>query len=328
MRGESPDFRRELKWVRRRFDRAAPGFDAAAVLHSDVRDILLERLGLTALDPRVVLDAGAGTGHSSRALRRRYPRARVIALDASLGMLKVAGRQRSWLRRFDRVCADAHRLPFADGSVDLIVSNLMLPWCDPDRVFAECRRVLAPRGLLSFTSLGPDTLRELREAMRSLDAQVPIGRFIDMHDLGDALVRAGFAAPVLDVDRYTLTYSDMGGLMTDLKAVGAQDAALGWPRVHGGRDFPALQAAYEIHRCEGRLPATCEVVFGQAWSPTTAPTAQPGRTGESAVSLEEITRSLPSRSSGNPVSIGRASITSIGTSPGRVPSGRTPRVKE
>jgi malonyl-CoA O-methyltransferase len=296
MRGASPDFRRELPWLRRRFDRAAPGFDAAAVLHQEVRDILLERLGFTALDPRVVLDAGAGTGHASRALKRRYPRARVIALDASLGMLKVAGRQLSWLRRFDRVCADAHRLPFADGSVDLIVSNLMLPWCDPDAVFAECRRVLAPRGLLSFTSFGPDTLRELREAVKSTDANLAVGRFIDMHDLGDALVRAGFAAPVLDVDTYTLTYSDMGGLMTDLKALGAQHALVGWPRKHGGHEASVLRANYESHRRDGRLPATCEVVFVQAWSPTVS-AARPGRIGESVVALEEITRSLPSRAS-------------------------------
>jgi malonyl-CoA O-methyltransferase len=286
--------------MRRRFDRAAPGFDAAAVLHAEVRGILLERLGLTALEPRVVLDLGAGTGHASRALRRRYRQARVIAVDASLGMLRTATRQQSWLRRFDRVCADAHRLPFADGSVDLIVSSLMLPWCDPDGVFAECRRVLAPRGLLSFSSLGPDTLRELRGAWAAVDAGVHVGRFIDMHDLGDALVRAGFAAPVLDVDTYTLTYSDMSGLMTDLAAIGAQDVSTGRLRgTSGRRTVAALRAAYEPHRRDGRLPATCEVVFGHAWAPTI--TRQRG-SGDAAVSLEEITRLLPSRSGGNPVS--------------------------
>jgi malonyl-CoA O-methyltransferase len=122
--------------VRRSFDRAAATYDAAAVLHAEVRDNLLARLDLMALAPRVAVDAGAGTGHASRALKRRYPRSLVIALDISQSMLQTAARQHTWLRRFARVCADAERLPLADGSVDLILSNLMLQWCNPDPVFA------------------------------------------------------------------------------------------------------------------------------------------------------------------------------------------------
>ncbi|HEY0802121.1 MAG TPA: methyltransferase domain-containing protein, partial [Steroidobacteraceae bacterium] len=121
----------EPRWVRRSFDRAADTYDAAAVLHAEVRENLLERLQLTLLEPRVVLDAGAGTGHASRALKRRYPKALVAALDSSRGMLAAAARQRSWLRPLQRVCADAELLPLADGSVDLIVSNLLLHWCNP-----------------------------------------------------------------------------------------------------------------------------------------------------------------------------------------------------
>jgi malonyl-CoA O-methyltransferase len=196
-------------WVRRSFDRASTSYDAAAVLQSEVRDLLLERLELTALDPRLVLDAGAGTGHASRALTRRYPKARVLAVDSALGMLRAAAAQQSWFRPFTRVCADAARLPLQNGSVDLILSNFMLPWSDPDDVFAEFRRVLAPRGLLSFTSLGPDTLKELRAAWAQVDPHSRVIAFLDMHDIGDALVRAGFAAPVLDVERYTMTYTDV-----------------------------------------------------------------------------------------------------------------------
>lgn len=293
MHGEFPQSTLDLRWLRRSFDRAGPGFDAAAVLHAEVRRILLERLEFTALEPKVVLDAGAGTARGSRALKRRYPQARVIALDASLGMLSAAARQLSWLRRYDRVCADAQRLPFAAGSVDLILSNLMLPCCDPDVVFAECRRVLSPRGLLTFSSLGPDSLKELRAAWASIDGESHVNRFVDMHDLGDALVRAGFAAPVLDVETYTLTYGDMGGLLTDLRAVGAHNATAGRAKGLTGRGkFAALRAAYESHRREGRLPATMEIVFGHAWAPLPAA----GRAGgEAAMSLEEITRLLPSK---------------------------------
>jgi len=284
----------DTRWVRRSFDRAAGTFDDAAVLHAQVRDNLLARLDLMALAPGLVVDVGAGTGHASRALIRRYPKARVIALDSSPHMLQAAGRQQSWLRRFARVCADAERLPLADGSVDLILSNLMLQWCNPTQAFAEFRRVLAPHGLLSFTTLGPDTLRELRSAWAEVDSHTHVHQFIDMHDLGDALVRGGFASPVLDVERYTLTYLDVRRVAADLKATGGHNATVGRARgLTGRRRFAALQAAYETFRQEGRLPATYEVVFGHAWTPDT----EVGRsTSDGAtVSLDDIKQQLRAR---------------------------------
>jgi malonyl-CoA O-methyltransferase len=284
----------DARWVRRSFDRAARTFDDAAVLHAQVRDNLLARLDWMAMAPRVVVDAGSGTGHASRALIRRYPKARVIAVDSSPRMLHAAGRQQSWLRRFARVCADAERLPLADGSVDLILSNLMLQWCNPDQVFAEFRRVLAPHGLLTFTTLGPDTLREMRSAWAEVDSRTHVHQFIDMHDIGDALVRGGFASPVLDVERYTLTYLDVRRVAADLKATGAHNATMGRAKgLTGRRQFAALQAAYEAHRQDGRLPATYEVVFGHAWAPDTD--VRRGAQDGASVSLDDIKRQLRAR---------------------------------
>jgi len=280
--------------VRRSFDRAAITYDAAAVLHAQVRDALLARLDWVTLAPQVVLDAGTGTGHAARALKGRYPKARVIALDCAPRMLREAGRRSSLLRRFDRVCADAAQLPLADGSVDLIFSNLMLQWCDPDAVFAEFRRVLKARALFCFTTLGPDTLRELRSAWRAVDSRTHVNQFIDMHDIGDALVRGGFAAPVLDVERYTLNYLDVRRVAADLKATGAHNATKGRGRGLTGRaGFAALEAAYEPFRQAGRLPATYEVVFGLAWTPETA-AARPGD-DSAAISLAELKRQLSIR---------------------------------
>jgi malonyl-CoA O-methyltransferase len=279
--------------VRRSFDRAATTYDAAAVLHAEVRGNLLARLDLMALAPRVAVDAGAGTGHASRALKRRYPKSLVIAVDTSQRMLQAAGRRQSWLRRFARVCADAEHLPLADGSVDLILSNLMLQWCDPDPTFAEFRRVLAPQGLLIFTTLGPDTLRELRSAWRAVDSRTHVNQFIDMHDLGDALVRAGFASPVMDVERYTLTYLDVRRVAADLKATGAHNSTIGRARgLTGRRQFAGLQNAYEAFRQDGRLPATYEVVFGHAWMPVAA--AHRG-SQDATVSLDDIKQQLRAR---------------------------------
>jgi malonyl-CoA O-methyltransferase len=217
----------------------------------------------------------------------------VLAVDSARGMLQAAAARRSWFRPFFALGADAVRLPLADGSVDLVLSNFMLPWCEPDAVFAEFRRVLAPRGFLTFTSLGPDTLKELRAAWAKVDSHSRVLQFIDMHDLGDALVRAGFIEPVLDVERYTLEYSDVRALARDLKAVGARNATAGRLKgLTGPRKFAAMQSAYEVHRRSDRLPATYEVVFGQAWSPR-APAARSG--SAAGISLEDLRGQMPSR---------------------------------
>lgn len=268
-----PGFRIDGREVRRSFGRAARDYDAAAVLQARVREELLERLDLVRIEPAVVLDLGAGTGHGTIALKRRYRSSQVFALDLAEGMLREAARRQTLLRRFRRVCADAAALPLRAGSVDLVYSNLMLQWCDdPDRVFAECRRVLRPNGLLTFATFGPDTLVELRRAWSAADGRTHVNRFIDMHDLGDVLVRGGFAEPVLDVERYTLTYADVRDLMRDLKTVGAHNASAGRPRGLTGKGaLGRMLAAYEGYRCDGRLPATYEVVFGHAWAPVDPP---------------------------------------------------------
>ncbi len=293
MAGEGDAHLVDAAFARRAFNRASPGYDAAAVLQGETRNLLLERLQLTDLEPRLILDAGAGTGIASRELKRRYPKARVLAVDSAERMLKAAAARSSWLRPLARVCADAARLPLPGASVDLVFSNFMLPWSDPDRLFAEFRRVLAPRGLLTFTTLGPDTLRELRGAWARVDPRPRVHAFIDMHDLGDALVRAGFAEPVLDVERYTLEYADLARLAADLKALGQVNALAGRPRgLTGPRTFEAMRSAYEAHRRDGRLPATYEVIFGQAWAPS-----QLLHRGASpnTVPLEDMRRQLATR---------------------------------
>jgi len=287
----SDPFDIDVARVRRSFGRSAGEYDAAAVLQQRVRDELLERLDIVRLEPAVVLDLGAGTGHASLALKRRYRSSQVIALDLTEGMLREASRRQTLLRRFRRVCGQAAALPLRDASVDLVFSNLMLQWCpDPDAVFRECRRVLKPGGLLTFTTFGPDTLVELRRAWAAADAHTHVNRFIDMHDLGDALVRSGLAEPVMDVERITLTYAGAHDLMRDLKAIGAHNANAGRPRGLTGKGALArMAAAYEQYRRDGRLPATYEVVYGQAWCPV-APPRRKGLPGEVVVPIGKIGR--------------------------------------
>lgn len=252
--------------VRKSFDKASSGYEATAVLQASVADELLGRLDAFELRPGVVLDLGAGTGRATAALKRKYRHALLIALDLAPGMLVEAQRRQRLFRRFQRVCADASRLPFADASVDVIFSSLMLQWCNLDWAFAEVRRVLKPEGLFAFSTFGPDTLMELRAAWAQADEHHHVHPFMDMHDVGDALVRAGLMEPVLDVERVQLTYTGVLGLMRDLKAIGAHNLAPGRTRGLTGRSrLQKMQAAYEAFRHDGRLPATYEVVYGAAW---------------------------------------------------------------
>ncbi len=264
--------------MRRAFDRAARTYDDHAPLQKEVALRMAQRLDLVKLNPRRVLDIGSATGGSTRLLAQRYPQAEVYALDISLGMLNEARRAAPLLaegfaRRTALVCADAEALPFAPGSVDLVFSNLTLQWCgEPERALSEMRRVLAPGGLLMFSSFGPDTLKELREAFARADGFVHVHAFLDMHDLGDALLRARFASPVMDAEHFTITYPDVDKLMRDLKALGAHNVSAGRARgLTGKTRMRAMRAAYERWRRNSVLPASYEVVYGHAWAPELEP---------------------------------------------------------
>jgi malonyl-CoA O-methyltransferase len=278
--------------VARAFDRASASYDDAAALQEQVRNELLARLEELPAKPGAVLDLGAGTGHASRALKRRFPAATVVAVDIAPGMLERARAQSRWLRRFERVRADAYALPFRDHAFDLVFSSLMLQWCDDlDAVFAEMARVLKPGGLLLFSTFGPGTLAELREAWAASDAQRHdvadhVIHFFDPHDLGSALMHAGFAEPVLDVDRVVLRYADTMSLMRELKAIGASNASRGRARgLTSPRRLAAMNEAYERFRSEGTLPATYEVIHATAWGGERKTREFPGETVISASAI-------------------------------------------
>jgi malonyl-CoA O-methyltransferase len=257
--------------ARRAFERAAASYDEAAVLQREIGSRMLERLDYVRLKPQTVLDLGCGTGQGIDALAKRWRKSKIIALDLAESMLQRARRRGAWLNRPWPLCADLEALPLADDSIDLVISNASLQWAgDLPRAFTELRRVLRPEGLLMFTTFGPDTLIELRRAWALADAgaHAHVSPFLDMHDIGDALMRAGFADPVMDAERITMTYESVHGLMRDLKAIGGRNALQDRPRGMTGRQrLSALEQAYEQERRDGRLPSTWEVVYGQAWIP-------------------------------------------------------------
>ena len=270
--------------VRASFNRAANTYDAAAVLQKRVREEMLSRLDLVNIKPKAILDAGCGTGHGSFALQKRFSNANIVSLDLAFNMLQQTKLQRPWLQKCLQkmlhqqhlLCADIENLPIASNSMGLVWSNLAIQWCnDLDGAFSELVRVLQPEGLLMFSTFGPDTLKELRAA--TTNGHTHVSRFIDMHDIGDALIRAGFSTPVLDVEHYTLTYDDVKSVMTDLKSIGAHNATAGRARGLQGRGFlQNLVQNYEQFRVAGKLPVTFEVVYGHAWKAESKPNLDDG----------------------------------------------------
>jgi malonyl-CoA O-methyltransferase len=273
--------------VRRHFGRAVATYDGAAVLQREVGARLAARLDVVRLAPRRILDAGCGTGDALGEFAARYPRASRVALDLALPMLDrartktaerrtLAGRLLAPLRSRPALgaplfaCGDIGALPFAAASFDLVWSNLALQWVpDPRRAFTECLRVLDVGGLFAFTTFGPDTLQELRTVFAAIDAAPHVSRFLDLHDVGDLLVDTGFSDPVMEMERFTLTYAGATEFLRDLKAIGATNAVPGRARgLTGRRRWNRLLAGLEDLRAsapDGRLPATYEVVYGHAW---------------------------------------------------------------
>jgi malonyl-CoA O-methyltransferase len=250
----------DARIARRRFDRAAATYLGAARLETEVGARMLERLDYVRVAPAMILDAGCGPAPQAAGLARRYPRAALVTLDFSLPMLARARRALGWRarlrgRRALPVCAALERLPFASGRVQLAWSNMALHWAaDAPAALAELSRVLAPEGLLMFSTLGPDTLKELRAAVGT----ARVHRFADMHDVGDALVAAGFAEPVMDMEMLTLRYAGAGGVAADLRASGQTLARSDRARGLAGRRLRAALAG-------AGASASFEVIYGHAW---------------------------------------------------------------
>lgn len=257
--------------IRKSFDRAADTYDASAMLQQEVAKRLVERLDYIRQQPNTVLDLGCGTGNITSSMIARYPKANILALDLSYNMLKKTKKQGGWFSKKPLcICADAENLPLKKDSVDLLISSLMLQWSnDIHATFRGFRRVISPNGLLMFTTFGPDTLKEIRASWAMVDNKPHTSQFTDMHDIGDALLAAGFSNPVMDMDMMTVTYESVRELMRDIKNIGASNATEGRSKgLMGKQRLADFEAAYEDFRDnKGLYPTTWEVIYGHAWVP-------------------------------------------------------------
>lgn len=249
----------DARRARRGFARAAAGYEAVAVLQREIASRMQERLDYVKIQPGRVIDLGCGTASRLQALAERYPQAEVLGIDASEAMLRAGN------KHLPLLAADAEALPLKPGVAGLVWSNLLLHWLgDPLAGLREASRILETGGLLMFSSFGPDTLKELRASFS--DGYEHCLPFIDMHDYGDMLIDCGFAEPVMEVERLTMTYPTAEALLGELRQNGSICASPGRRKTLLGKErWRDVRKAYEAFRVDGRLPASFEVIYGHAW---------------------------------------------------------------
>ncbi len=287
-----------IQLVSRHFARAAGSFDDNAVVFQQISERLLGRLELLAITPDRILDLGSRTGYQLAALQRHYPKATVVGVDpAATADEQLVGPSfwRRWHlsrhRNTIQVTADPHRLPFVDGQFDLVVSNLLLPWCrDPRQVFREVHRVLNQGGAFLMTSAGPDTLLEYRALWAKMDSHLHVFGLLDMHDVGDAMLAAGFAAPVLDRENMYVDYPSVAALQTELRRLGAANIALGR---RSGLMSSTVCERLNMLAPAGRFKVTLELIQGHGWKGDLPAQGQHSDDGYT-IPLDSIRRTLGS----------------------------------
>ena len=274
--------------IKHAFDAAANTYDKVAVLQQEINNRLLECFDLFSIECERVLDLGSGTGYATDKIKKRFRRVKIVETDLSYSMLRQSKSKQSKLfSSQQQVCSTARQLPFKENSFDVVYSNLMLQWCaNLDEVFLEINRVLKTGGVFVFSSFGPDTLKELRQAWQAVDSDIHVNTFIDMHDVGDALIRNALGEPVLSAEHMQIRYENIRLLMKELKQIGAQNKNEGRRKTLTGKNrFKKLKSNYESFRIDGMLPATYEIVYGHAWKIDSAKNVQ-------SFSLEEMRQKL------------------------------------
>lgn len=298
---QHPSLNIETRDVIRQFDRRQNS-SQAEFLHGEIAQRMFDRLKLIKLDPKTILDAGCGSGRRMAALMQRYPNAtQMIGQDLSIRACDLAAKQHlshGWRKILGALKQNKPQITFLINdlahsaippeSVDLVWSNLALHWHpEPHRVLNEWGRVLKAGGLAFFSSYGPGTLIQVKEAIKTAGLVTESMPFVDMHDFGDLLLESGFADPVMDQETLTLTYKNGLDLLKDISALGGNAAKNRPAGLVTPRWRQRLVQAIEAQRRDtGLIHLTIEVAYGHAWRSHTLK-----RGNETRISLDSIKRS-------------------------------------
>lgn len=253
------------------FNAHASEYQQFAKVQREIGDRLFERLHYLKIKPRLVLDLGCGPGTFSQRLKKHYPQAQVVGLDLAYAMLKQAKSNQGWLNKWGLVNADMTALPFSPGLFDLVFANQVIHWSNPlSAVMSEINRVMSPGGCLMFSTLGPDTFLELRQAFLTADEHAHVNDFPDMHDVGDCLLAEYFLDPVVDMEMLTAHYPSLSKLLRALKSQGVRNINPGRNSGLTGKTswkrFEQAMSTFATY--DGKFPLTYEVVYGHAWKGT------------------------------------------------------------
>jgi len=276
--------------ISKAFNQQASEYELAAKVQHEIGERLFERLQYLKITPKRILDLGCGPGAFSQSLRTMFPKAEVVGLDLAHAMLIQAKKKRSFFRKWSLVTADMRQMPFATGSFDLVFANQVVHWGTPmAEVFRELNRVMNVNGCLMFTTLGPDTFKELKQAWDGVNDFAHVNEFIDMHDIGDNLMAEHFLEPVMDMELLSVHYETLPKLVRALKAQGVKNInAQRNPGLTGKASWNQFVQNYaNLRTADNKYPLTYEVVYGHAWKGEQRRTAQGT---ETRISISQITR--------------------------------------
>lgn len=264
-----------LSRLRKAFDQRATRLVAVNFFLREVARRMQAHLDGINLAPKQIMDMGCAIGHDFSILQKKYPNAQLLGLDWSWPMLTQAA-QRSWVvklkqylyqRRTYFIQADWSYLPIASNSIDLIWSNLALHWATlPNQILEQWIKPLRTNGLIILSTLGPDSLKELRTAFATVDTDAHIPLFIDMHDLGDMLIDQGLSDPVVDTERLTITYETPQSLLKDVRTLGIYPGIDVRPGLRGRIWLQQIYTALDAQRdVDGLIHLSVELIYAHAW---------------------------------------------------------------